>query len=57
VIAPQNAAGLGDFKKDADALERNGVCHFVYQVLPFRGNTAAVSLDGVLGNRFKAMGK
>lgn len=29
VIAPQNAAGLGDFKKDADALERNGVCHFV----------------------------
>jgi exodeoxyribonuclease VII large subunit len=26
VIAPENAAGLGDFKKDADALEKSGVC-------------------------------
>lgn len=44
VIAPQNAAGLGDFKKDADALERNGVCHFVYHTATFQGNTAATSL-------------
>ncbi|CAI3140867.1 Exodeoxyribonuclease 7 large subunit [Acinetobacter calcoaceticus] len=49
VIAPQNAAGLGDFKKDADALERNGVCHFVYQTATFQGNTAATSLTESLG--------
>jgi exodeoxyribonuclease VII large subunit len=50
VIAPQNAAGLGDFKKDADALERNGVCHFVYQTATFQGNTAATSLIESLGS-------
>ncbi|MDR6795884.1 exodeoxyribonuclease VII large subunit [Acinetobacter calcoaceticus] len=49
VIAPQNAAGLGDFKKDADALERNGVCHFVYNTATFQGNTAATSLIESLG--------
>jgi exodeoxyribonuclease VII large subunit len=50
VIAPQNAAGLGDFKKDADALERNGVCHFVYHSATFQGNTAATSLIESLGS-------
>ncbi|WP_224971469.1 exodeoxyribonuclease VII large subunit [Acinetobacter oleivorans] len=50
VIAPQNAAGLGDFKKDADALERNGVCHFVYNTATFQGNTAATSLIESLGS-------
>ncbi|GAA5003410.1 exodeoxyribonuclease VII large subunit [Acinetobacter puyangensis] len=44
VIAPQNAAGLGDFKKDADALDKAGVCHFVYHSATFQGNTAAVSI-------------
>lgn len=44
VIAPQNAAGLGDFKKDADALDKAGVCHFVYHTATFQGNTAAVSI-------------
>ncbi|RSO36500.1 exodeoxyribonuclease VII large subunit [Acinetobacter lactucae] len=50
VIAPQNAAGLGDFKKDADSLERNGVCHFVYHTATFQGNTAATSLIESLGS-------
>lgn len=50
VIAPQNAAGLGDFKKDADALERNGVCDFVYHTATFQGNTAATSLIESLGS-------
>lgn len=50
VIAPQNAAGLGDFKKDADALEKNGVCHFVYHTATFQGNTAATSLIESLGS-------
>lgn len=50
VIAPENAAGLGDFKKDADALDKTGVCHFVYHTATFQGNTAAVSIIGALGN-------
>ena len=44
VIAPENAAGLGDFKKDADALEKAGVCHFKYYSATFQGNTAAQSI-------------
>ncbi|CAD9197429.1 exodeoxyribonuclease VII large subunit [Acinetobacter bohemicus] len=50
VIAPENAAGLGDFKKDADALDKAGVCHFVYHIATFQGNTAAVSIIDALGN-------
>ncbi|ENX04006.1 hypothetical protein F900_00497 [Acinetobacter modestus] len=44
VIAPENAAGLGDFKKDADALDKAGVCHFVYHTATFQGNAAANSI-------------
>lgn len=50
VIAPENAAGLGDFKKDADALNQAGVCHFVYHTATFQGNTAAVSMIESLVN-------
>ncbi|WP_338412735.1 exodeoxyribonuclease VII large subunit [Psychrobacter raelei] len=28
VIAPEKAAGLGDFRADADKLQRTGACHF-----------------------------
>lgn len=44
VIAPENAAGLGDFRKDADALNKADVCHFVYHSATFQGNTAANSI-------------
>ncbi|HAV2807926.1 exodeoxyribonuclease VII large subunit [Acinetobacter baumannii] len=44
VIAPENAAGLGDFRKDADVLDRAGVCHFVYHSATFQGNTAPTSI-------------
>ncbi|NNG75196.1 exodeoxyribonuclease VII large subunit [Acinetobacter sp. ANC 4277] len=44
VLAPENAAGLGDFKKDADALDQAGVCHFIYHTATFQGNTTAVSM-------------
>lgn len=50
VIAPENAAGLGDFKKDADALDKADVCHFIYHTATFQGNTAAVSIIDALGN-------
>ena len=44
VIAPENAAGLGDFKKDADALQRAQVCQFIYHSATFQGNTAPQSI-------------
>ena len=44
VIAPERAAGLGDFRKDADVLDRAGVCHFVYHSATFQGNTAPTSI-------------
>jgi len=50
VIAPENAAGLGDFKKDADALEKSGVCHFKYYSATFQRNTAAQSIITSLSN-------
>ena len=53
VIAPENAAGLGDFKKDANALEKADVCHFVYHTATFQGNTAAVSIIDALGNSLR----
>nr|WP_174505852.1 exodeoxyribonuclease VII large subunit [Acinetobacter sp. Marseille-Q1620] len=49
VIAPENAAGLGDFKKDADFLQKTGLCHFQYQAATFQGNTAANSIMNALG--------
>lgn len=53
VIAPENAAGLGDFKKDADALDQAGVCHFVYHSATFQGNTAATSISEALANALR----
>ncbi|MGY0202235.1 exodeoxyribonuclease VII large subunit [Acinetobacter soli] len=57
VIAPENAAGLGDFKKDADALDKAGVCHFVYYNATFQGNTAAVSIIHSLGDGLRQWAK
>lgn len=57
VIAPENAAGLGDFKKDADALDKVGVCHFVYHTATFQGNTAALSIAESLSNALRNWAK
>lgn len=57
VIAPENAAGLGDFKKDADALHKAGVCHFVYYTATFQGNTAANSIMKSLGSGLRQWAK
>lgn len=48
VIAPENAAGLGDFKKDADALQRYNVCEFYYHYCLFQGNLAPVEIQNTL---------
>lgn len=41
VIAPAEAAGLGDFRADADSLQRRGVCAFIYAHSRFQGDGAA----------------
>ena len=54
VIAPENAAGLGDFKKDADALEMAGVCHFVYNHCLFQSTQAPIAIQQTLKTALKA---
>lgn len=48
VIAPEGAAGLGDFRQEADRLERLGLCFFTYQVAVFQGPRASESLSTAL---------
>ncbi|MGQ4638638.1 exodeoxyribonuclease VII large subunit [Acinetobacter junii] len=57
VIAPENAAGLGDFRKDADALNKAGVCHFVYYTATFQGNTAPSSIMESLSSGLRQWAK
>lgn len=49
VIAPENAAGLGDFQKDADQLAKHQICHFSYANATFQGLTASASIQQALG--------
>ena len=44
VISPQEAAGLGDFRQDANRLEQPGICQFVYYTATFQGEDAPRSL-------------
>lgn len=48
VIAPQGAAGLGDFQAEADRLSRFGVCQFVYATSRFQGEGAASEIRQTL---------
>ncbi len=46
VLSPKNAAGLGDFRREADRL--SGVCDFVYFEALFQGRAAPASLLAAL---------
>lgn len=48
VIAPENAAGLGDFRREADRLEQTGACHFHYHHATFQGNHAPAEIRTAL---------
>ena len=48
VISPYAAAGLGDFKRDADLLESYGLCQFDYLSATFQGHQAISSLIDAL---------
>lgn len=41
VISPQNAAGLGDFNREAQLLSKYGLCDFCYFTAQFQGENAA----------------
>lgn len=44
VIAPEKAAGLGDFQADANRLARTGACQFHYHHATFQGNHAPAEI-------------
>ncbi|MEN9418112.1 MAG: hypothetical protein RI988_1732 [Pseudomonadota bacterium] len=48
VVAPEDAAGLGDFRAEADRLDREGVCRFTYAHSRFQGEGAAAQVRAVL---------
>ncbi len=48
VIAPQDAAGLGDFRREAERLQRHGVCTFAYAHSRFQGEGAAAEIRTTL---------
>jgi exodeoxyribonuclease VII large subunit len=48
VVAPQGAAGLGDFQAEATRLERFGICRFVYATSRFQGEGAPNEIKAAL---------
>lgn len=44
VLSPQGAAGLGDFKQEADLLAKHHLCHFHYYQAQFQGELASGEL-------------
>lgn len=64
VVSPLEAAGLGDFRRDADRLHEAGICRFDYYTAKFQGQDAPASLlealarvlaDYEAGQRFDAV--
>jgi exodeoxyribonuclease VII large subunit len=53
VIAPQGAAGLGDFQAEANRLSQFGVCQFVYATSRFQGEGAASEIRQTLMNAMR----
>ncbi len=45
VIAPPDAAGLGDFRADADTLQANKLCEFHYFYSAFQGESVAKEMQ------------
>lgn len=54
VISPERAAGLGDFRQEADRLMASGACHFYYHHATFQGNHAPQEIRLALTKSLKA---
>jgi exodeoxyribonuclease VII large subunit len=52
VLAPQDAAGLGDFQAEAKRLEQFGLCRFTYVHSRFQGEGAAAEIRQALLDAF-----
>lgn len=57
VVAPEDAAGLGDFRKESERLERFGVCRFVYAHSRFQGEGAAREIVSAMVRALKTFPK
>jgi exodeoxyribonuclease VII large subunit len=51
VVSPADAAGLGDFRADADRLDRHGLCQFVYAHSRFQGEGSAQEIASVAAKK------
>lgn len=54
VLAPQGAAGLGDFQAEADRLQSFGLCQFTYCFSRFQGEGAAGEMKAALLQAFSS---
>ncbi len=54
VISPQNAAGLGDFNREADILLKHNLCEFVYFTALFQGEQAPKEICRALAQALEA---
>lgn len=50
VIAPEQAAGLGDFRAEADRLAKFGACSFYYHHATFQGNHAPSEIRAAISS-------
>lgn len=57
VVAPEGAAGLGDFQKESQRLEQFGVCRFVYVHSRFQGEGAAREIVSAMALALQAFPK
>jgi len=57
VIAPEGAAGLGDFEAEANRLEAHGVCLFTYAYSRFQGEGAAAQICRALHTALDKIGR
>lgn len=54
VMSPREAAGLGDFRRETDALEAAGVTEFLYLEATFQGREASASLTEAIAQAGEA---
>ncbi|HWV10211.1 MAG TPA: exodeoxyribonuclease VII large subunit [Pseudomonas sp.] len=57
VVAPEDGAGLGDFRKEAERLERFGICRFIYAHSRFQGEGAAREIVSAMATALEQQGK
>ncbi|MCO4244334.1 exodeoxyribonuclease VII large subunit [Acidovorax facilis] len=57
VVALEDAAGLGDFRKESERLERFGACRFVYAHSRFQGEGAAREIVSAMVRALKTFPK